>query len=198
MSREHRTARQLHDASSLDESDADALARVAKGEIDALGKIYDRHHLAVLRFVARALGNASDAEDIVHATFLTIAKIAGSYDGRLSCRPWLLGVAARLLQQRRRGAARFARMLSGFAWWSKGASHDPSNAIVARGELTVIERAVADMSEAKRVVLLMAEIEGVPCEEIAQALEIPVGTVWTRLHAARRDLRAALAEGGAR
>jgi len=196
MSRERRTAVRARD--DAEESDADALARVAKGEIDALGKIYDRHHVAVLRFVARASGNANDAEDIVHAAFLTVAKIAGSYDGRVSCRPWLLGVAARVLQQRRRGAARFARMLSGFAWWSKGASHDPQNAIAARGELSVLERAIAQMSEPKRIVLLMAEVEGVPCEQIAHALEIPVGTVWTRLHAARRELRAALGEGGAR
>ena len=59
-----------------------------------------------------------------------------------------------------------------------------------------VERALARLSEAKRVTLLMAEVEGLSCDEIAQALEIPIGTVWTRLHAARRELRQALEGGG--
>jgi RNA polymerase sigma-70 factor (ECF subfamily) len=53
-----------------------------------------------------------------------------------------------------------------------------------------VEKAVATLTEAKRVVLLLADLEGFTCEEIAAMLGIPVGTVWTRLHHARRELRA--------
>ena len=59
----------------------------------------------------------------------------------------------------------------------------------ARGD---VERALRLISEAKRITLLMAEVEEMSCPEIAAALGIPIGTVWTRLHAARRELRAAL------
>ena len=52
-----------------------------------------------------------------------------------------------------------------------------------------LEAGLAQLSSAKRSVLVLAEVEGFSCEEIAGMLEIPVGTVWTRLHHARRELR---------
>jgi RNA polymerase sigma-70 factor (ECF subfamily) len=69
---------------------------------------------------------------------------------------------------------------------------DPRPELHARRD---IERALVKISEAKRITLLMAEVEGLSCAEIAAALGVPIGTVWTRLHAARRDLRRALEEG---
>jgi RNA polymerase sigma-70 factor (ECF subfamily) len=53
------------------------------------------------------------------------------------------------------------------------------------------------LSETKRVTFLMAEVERFSCAEIAVAFGVPIGTVWTRLHAARRELREALEEGDA-
>jgi RNA polymerase sigma-70 factor (ECF subfamily) len=66
---------------------------------------------------------------------------------------------------------------------------DPRQELDARSE---VERALVRISEPKRITFLMAEAEGMTCPEIAEALQIPVGTVWTRLHAARRELRKAL------
>jgi RNA polymerase sigma-70 factor (ECF subfamily) len=71
-------------------------------------------------------------------------------------------------------------------------SVDPRPALQARSD---VERALLRISENKRVTFLMAEVEDMSCAEIAAALGIPVGTVWTRLHAARRELRRALEEG---
>ena len=56
-------------------------------------------------------------------------------------------------------------------------------------------RILAEMSPAKRVVVLMAA-EQMTCQQIADELRIPIGTVWTRLHAARRELRAAIPKEG--
>jgi RNA polymerase sigma-70 factor (ECF subfamily) len=61
---------------------------------------------------------------------------------------------------------------------------------------TDVERALLAITPPKRVTFLMAEVEGLTCPEIAQALGIPIGTVWTRLHAARRELRRALEAKG--
>ena len=74
---------------------------------------------------------------------------------------------------------------------ARAACVDPRPALQARGE---VERALARLSDAKRVAILLAKVEGLSCDEIAEALQIPVGTVWTRLHAARRELRAALGD----
>jgi len=161
--------------------DADALARVARGDVGALGEVYDRHARSLLSFAARAVGR-HHAEDIVQSTFVCAAKVASTYDARgASARSWLFGIAARLVQQRRRSFARLARALLRF---DLAASSSPEGE--ARNDL---QKGLLRLSEAKRVVLLLAEVEGFTCEEIATMLEIPVGTVWTRLHHARREMR---------
>lgn len=164
-----------------------ALRRVARGDVSALGEVYDRYAGALLRFTSRVVGR-QDAEDLVQATFMKVIRVAATYDGRSDCaRPWLFGIAARLIQERSRALSRFTRALFQLT----------QLALVARGEVVVdqgsrseLERGLMTLSEAKRVVVVLAEIEGYTCDEIAAMLAIPVGTVWTRLHHARKELRA--------
>jgi RNA polymerase sigma-70 factor (ECF subfamily) len=172
-------------------TDAELMGQLARGEIDALGELYDRYHDVVRRFLGRAARDADDVDDLVHATFLEAAQSAARYDGRPSCRPWLVGIAAHLLRRRRQRFGRFMAVLASLRG-VRATPADPRPAMQARTDL---DRALAAISEAKRVTILMAEVEGLSCAEIAAALEIPVGTVWTRLHAARRELRRALEEG---
>jgi RNA polymerase sigma-70 factor (ECF subfamily) len=173
-------------------TDAELMKQLAAGDIGALGELYDRHHRAVRRFVARATSDAEDVDDLVHGAFLTAVQSAGRYDGRDSARPWLIGVAVQLLRRRRRSLGRWLQILGAFSQLGSS-SADPRAVVPARGEL---ERALGRLSEAKRVTILLAEVEGWSCQEIAAFLEVPIGTIWTRLHAARRELRRAL-EGDA-
>ena len=168
---------------------ASALETLSRGHISALGVIYDRYHSAVFSFVQRATNNASDAEDIVHATFLTAAKAAGNFDGRESCRPWLVGIAARLVHRRKRGLLRWTRALHELSVRDGERYTDPHRELSARDEISRLSEALQQLTEPKRVVLLLAEGEGLSSEDIAVALQIPIGTVWTRIHHARRDLR---------
>ena len=172
-------------------ADPDILRRLACGEIDALGELYDRYHEIVRRFVARATSNAEDVDDLVHATFLSATRSAQRYDGRDSCRPWLIGIAVQLLRRRRQSFGRLLAVLSSLRGTGATAV-DPRPALQAR---TDVERALGRLSDVKRVTLLLAEVEGLSCAEIAAAFEVPIGTVWTRLHAARRELRKALEAG---
>lgn len=175
------------------DGDAGLLAQIAAGDLSALGALYDRHGAAVHAFVARATSRHADTDDVVHDTFLTAAGIAARFDGRASARPWLIGIAARLVQRRARRLHRIPQLLARLGW-ARPHAVDPIGALEVRSALATIVPAVARMSAAKRVVLLMAELEGMSGAEIAAALEIPIGTVWTRLHSARNELLAALGE----
>jgi len=174
---------------SADLTDGEALRRLAQGETSALASIYDRHHAALRRFVAQATNNAHDVDDMLHATFLTATKAAASFDGRESCRPWLFGIAVRLLQRRKRTLARWSRALRELTTHLGDAQLDPHRELSARDDINCLSIALGRLSEAKRVALCLAEVEGLTADEIAHALGIPVGTVWTRLHHARRELR---------
>jgi RNA polymerase sigma-70 factor (ECF subfamily) len=165
--------------------DPELFHRLAGGDIGALGALYDRHQGSLRRFVVRATGGADDVDDLVHTTFLTAAKTAARYDGRAEARPWLIGIAVQLLKRRRHALARFLSVLGALAT-TRPATSDPRRALRVQ---TDVELALGKLSEAKRVAILLAEVEGLSCAEIAEVLRIPVGTVWTRLHAARRELR---------
>jgi len=186
-----RSARSPSTIRNAPSSDPDIMNRLARGDSSALGELYDRYQEPVRRFITRATADAEDVDDLVHATFLAAAKSAARYDGRLCCRPWLVGIAVQFLRRRRQAFGRFLAVLSSLGG-ARTAIVDPRAALQARGD---VERALRLISEPKRITFLMAEVEGLSGPEIATALQIPIGTVWTRLHAARRELRQALGEG---
>ena len=82
-------------------SDAELMQQLAKGQLGALGELYDRYQAGLRSFLGRATRDSHDVDDLLHATFLAAAKTAERYDGRSSCRPWLVGIAAQLLRRRR-------------------------------------------------------------------------------------------------
>jgi RNA polymerase sigma-70 factor (ECF subfamily) len=172
---------------------------VAAGDLKALGELYDRHARAVWRSVRRSMSYSGDVEDVVHAVFLKLPQIAPSYDGRANSRGWLCGIAVRLALRHRRGVGRFRRMLHAFADTVVGrAASDPERQAADGEELAEFERALGRLSDKKRAVLVLVELEGLTAEEAARALEIPAATARTRLFHARRELRQAMGrEGGA-
>jgi RNA polymerase sigma-70 factor, ECF subfamily len=178
-------------------TDASLLVDIADGHLGALGELYDRYARDVWRAVRRSLPESADVDDVVHATFLNLPRIAGSYDGRASCRNWLCGIGVRLAMRHRRGAGRFRRMLGSFAQTLVGRkARDPERRASDNQELAVLERALAALTEKKRGVFVLVELEGLSAEEAAKALGIPAATARTRLFHARRELQEALLKGG--
>jgi RNA polymerase sigma factor (sigma-70 family) len=175
------------------ESDAELLSRVGQGELSPLGVLYDRYHDSVRQFVGWAIGGDVHADDLTHEAFLALARIAGRYDGRESARPLLIGIASKLVQEHRRGRARWSEVVQSFASaTAERTIPTPENTASVTEEMRRFDEALARLSEEKRLVVLMAEGEGLSGEEVARALEIPIGTVWTRLHYAREELRRAM------
>ncbi|HEX3344124.1 MAG TPA: RNA polymerase sigma factor [Polyangiaceae bacterium] len=180
---------------AVDTSDAELLASVAGGHLGALGELYDRYARDVWRAVRRTLPSGADVDDVVHATFLNLPRIAPSFDGRASCRNWLCGIGVRLAVRHLRGAGRLRRMLGSFAHTLTGPrTSDPEQRASHNQALVALDRALARLSEKKRAVFVLVELEGLSAAEAAAALEIPAVTARTRLFHARRELQAALGE----
>ncbi len=178
-------------------SDPELMRGIAEGDLACLGELYDRHAHGVWRAVSRTLAGSADVEDVVHATFLNLPRIAPSYDGRPECAGWLCGIAVRLSLRHSRGAGRFRRMLASFSQAATARSpSDPERSASDQEEMAIFERALADLSVKKRAVFVLVELEGLSSEEVSKALEVPAATVRTRLLHARRELHAALSRGG--
>lgn len=177
-----------------DASDAALVAWIAAGDTRALGVLFDRHAAAMRRLVSRLGLRDTDAEDVVQTTFLDVMRTASAFDGRADARPWLLGMAAMRVRRHRRSFARLAARLARFG--SEPVREVPTpecetaERLEARRALAALER----LSEKKREVFVLVALEGLSCEDVAAQIGIPVGTIWTRLHHARAELRAMLEE----
>jgi RNA polymerase sigma-70 factor (ECF subfamily) len=154
-------------------NDGALLALVASGDLEALGRIYDSYAAPLLRF-SRRLGARDDAEDVVQNVFLRVVRLAPKFDpSAISARSWLFAITARVIQERRRALRRLALAMSALSL-QKG-QRQPADAVgPRRGEL---DKCLLKLSHAKRSVVLLAELEGFSCAEIAKILGIPVGTV---------------------
>ena len=175
--------------------DAALMRRLADGNLSVLATFYDRHGERVRRFVGRATGNPSLVDDITQDTFLALTSAASRYDSGRPVRNLLVGIAGKLILRERRRVAITARILGELKSWIGDADQrTPEGAAEASQHLRRYDRALARLSHDKRVTIVMCDLEGMSGAEIAEALEIPVGTVWTRLHKARRELRRSVFE----
>jgi RNA polymerase sigma factor (sigma-70 family) len=194
--RRHRPPSAQAEPASERGTDAELMAQVASGQLEALGELFDRHEPEVRRYLHRLGASAGDIDDLVQVTFLEIVRAAARFDPQQSARAWLLGVATFMLRRQRRT---LGRALARLTFWKSASTQDapPSTPLelIEGEELTRrVERALARLSPKKREVFVLVTLEGLSGEETARTLDIPVSTVWTRLHHARRELRAALRE----
>ncbi len=177
--------------------DAELVALCARGDLRALGELYERHAKHVFRVVDRVTRGSGDVDDIVQATFLKLPEIAKTFDGRDSARAWLAGIGARLALRHMRSAARFARMLEGFARTRTGlAEGSPEAKAHDNQRLAAFEAALGELSPKLRAVFVLVELDGMAQEMAAEVLEVPPVTVRTRLFKARQELKKSMKRAG--
>jgi RNA polymerase sigma factor (sigma-70 family) len=176
--------------------DAQLLERFAASQDEyAFAALLKRHGPMVLAVCRRVLNDAHDAEDAYQATFLVLAKKAGSVRQHASVASWLYGVAyrtalkARVAAARRRSAEREATPV-------RTAEPDAAREALWRDLRPALDEEVARLPEKNRAAFVLCYLEGRTAEEAAQALACPRGTVLSRLAWARERLRAQLTRRG--
>jgi RNA polymerase sigma factor (sigma-70 family) len=176
--------------------DSDVIGR-SLAEPEAFAGIYDRHAAALLRFLGRRVG-AETGEALAHEAFRIAFERRKSFDtSRASALPWLYGIAANLLRKHRRAEARRLRASARMAAGSEAADRrGAAAALQARVLLPRVAEAVDALPELERQALLLFAWEELPYEIIAEALDVPIGTVRSRLSRARGRLRELLGERG--
>ncbi|MDI9641658.1 sigma-70 family RNA polymerase sigma factor [Kamptonema cortianum] len=165
-------------------------------DYDAFGKIIDLYQARVLGFVRRMLRNEEDSLDVTQEVFIKAYQAIGTFDGRSSLRSWLFRIAYNLCVDKARRKARSLATISIAGSeeneepleFSDG-RWDPSQAVLDDELKLVIEQAVCSMSDKLRTVLLLHDREDMGYEEIAATINVPVGTVKSRLFLARNHLQ---------
>lgn len=179
-------------------SDEALVAACALGDGAALGALFDRHHEALHRFLGRlARRDPADVDDLVQSTFVEAWRSAARFRGGAAVRTWLFAIAANLVRHRSRAEGRRRAAMAGLAAAPPAASATPDDDAMRRQLVDRLGAALETLSHDLREVFVLCEIEEVPGVDVARALGLREGTVWRRLHDARKALRREL-EGGRR
>jgi RNA polymerase sigma-70 factor (ECF subfamily) len=180
-----------------DPDDAALLGGIAHGDQAAMAEFYLRHSQAVLAQICLVVGERALAEEVFQDTMLAIWRNAGSFRGEATVRTWMIAIARRKARDRLR--RRQLRLVSDLRLIDEPSPGPGPEAIaLARSEVTEVAAAVAALGRSHREVLGLAFGAGLSLAEVAEVLQVPVGTVKSRLTAARTALVRTLGEKGDR
>lgn len=186
----------LQSPSRLEEcSDAELIQRHMDGDSEAFGTLLRRYEGELYGFLRRFTGNAALAEDVFQDTFLQVHLSAGMFDPTRNFRPWLFTVASNkardaLRKRKRKSAAPLDASPASLE--TEGTYADlmpsdvppPSEDLLNQEQRAAVQTIVDSLPEPLRLVLILSYFQSLPYKEIADILEIPLGTVKSRLHAA--------------
>ena len=167
-------------------------ARVRDGDPDAFGELFDGHARAVHSLAFRLTGNRHAAEDVVSLTFLEAWRLHDRIDrDGESLRPWLLGITVNVVRNFTRASRRHQAAMARLP--DPGVVPDFADEVASRlddgARLTAVRRAFSRLRPQEQDVVALCVWSGLDYAEAAAALEVPVGTVRSRLSRARRKLR---------
>jgi RNA polymerase sigma factor (sigma-70 family) len=169
-------------------SDADIIRRSVESPQD-FGEIFRRHYASVAAYASRRLGTR-DGEDIAANAFIIAFERRSRFDTRYpSAKPWLLGITANLVRHHLRDERVHAAALTRSPVDAPAAIDDDPDRLDAWRLRPVLAAALLSLSEDDRETFLLVALGEITYEEAAAALGIPVGTVRSRLHRARRAMR---------
>jgi RNA polymerase sigma-70 factor (ECF subfamily) len=179
--------------------DADLIQRAQGGDGDAYGKLVVKYQDLVYNAVYRMVGREDEAADIAQEAFVKGWRALGSFEGRAQFGTWIYRIAINACISDRRGMKR--RKATSLNSAMRGSDDEeggldvadgapePAEQLVDRENVRLVQEAIGEMEPEFRTMIVMRDMEGRPYEEIAAVLEVPVGTVRSRLHRARQALK---------
>jgi RNA polymerase sigma-70 factor (ECF subfamily) len=176
------------------EDEAALIERAQQGDRNAFGELVRRHHRGVVNVVYRMCGDVQLAEDAAQDAFIRAWSNLSSYRPQASLRNWLYRIAVNaaldVLRRKAEGPYETVESLR-----AADPAAGPEDALLQKEQAIAVQNAMMALTEASRAVLILREYGDLSYREIAAALDIPVGTVMSRLNYARDRLRILLEPG---
>jgi len=175
----------------------------AEGRLDAQA-LFRAHAVFVASFLQRIGTPTADVDDLVQEVFLVVHRKGGYVPGPGRPRTWLAAIALHVARTGRRTRGRRREQPDEDALLAVSSTSTPDAELEARRALARMQRALDGLDLEHRAAFVLYELDGESCEAIASAFGVPIGTVYSRLHHARRRFTSAYAalgdteDGGAR
>ena len=167
-------------------TDAELLRRVAAGDQAAMKALYERHSASVFHFVRGRLGDAFEAADVMHEVFLDVWRMADRWEGRSSVKTWIFGIARNKAVDRVRRAVRTEVREPDETVADD--SPNPERLAEAASDAARLRACVEALADHQRTAIRLAFFEDLSYPEIAEVEGVPVGTIKTRIHHAKKLL----------
>lgn len=158
--------------------------------------LFRAHGAFVAAFVRRMGVDGAELDDVVQDVFLIAHKKGGFVPGTAKPTTWLAAIAMGEVRNRRRKASRRAGVVSPGEPQREvvARSGDPFESLDREQRVRLVQAALDRLPDDKRSLFILFELEGEACPALADAFDVPVGTVYSRLHAARRAFEQAVRE----
>jgi RNA polymerase sigma-70 factor, ECF subfamily len=179
-----------------DDSDQQLVLRVQAGEKGAFDLLVRKYQHRVLKLVSRFVSDAAEAEDVAQEAFIKAYRALASFRGDSAFYTWLyriaINTAKNALVSNRRRPVDFDLDLQDPEQYDRHArlkeGDTPEGVLLTEEIRTVVERAMEQLPEDLRTAIVLRELEGLSYEEIAEAMDCPVGTVRSRIFRAREAI----------
>lgn len=166
------------------------MTRLAEGRADALDLLVGRHYAPLLGYLTRLLADRAQAEDLTQETFLKVLRRAATYKADRPFKPWLYAIATNLARDGFRLAEN--RYLTDRELDESVPDGDAETATLRLDTTEPVAHALKQLSLGYRAVVVLRFYNELSLSDIATALDLPLGTVKSRLHTATRQLAALL------
>jgi RNA polymerase sigma-70 factor, ECF subfamily len=175
------------------QEEASLVVRLRQGDRRAFEELVIAYQHRVFGVALRMLGNRAEAEDIAQETFLRAHRAMHEFRGEARLHTWLYAIASRLCLNRLASADHRLVRSDEEALAAAPAGEPSAAAVLERAELdAAVREAIAALPGDRRIVVVLRDVEGLSYEEIGETLGLEPGTVRSRLHRARLDLKAKL------
>jgi len=164
-----------------------------RGDPRAFEDLVRAYQHRVFGVALRMLGSRAEAEEVAQEVFLRVHRAIDDFRGESKLSTWLYAIASRLCLNHLASGERRAAREGEETLTRLASSHAGPADELERSELeAALHRAIAELPEDRRIVVVLRDLQGLAYDEIAAALELELGTVRSRLHRARTDLKAKL------
>jgi RNA polymerase sigma-70 factor (ECF subfamily) len=180
-------------------SDQTLIDSCLAGRREAFGQLVERYQNRLFHSLVHLLGSTEDAQDAAQDAFVHAFEKLGTYRGQSQFYSWLFRIAFNTAISTKRKTRRMSvslearRDASGIEPSDVNPSAEPSFAMDVSDRQRLVQQALAELSEEFRTAIVLKEIDGMSYDEIADVIQVPLGTVRSRIHRARLELREKLA-----
>ncbi len=177
----------------MNPTEVELVLQMQAGNLEALGLLYDRYRQMVFRTALAITGDRDAANDLLQDVFLRLFRFADHIDPQRPLEPWLYRMTTNLSYSWIKRHRRWLRPLEDLVEWIAGSGKDtPHEAAEFNEDWRELQQGLLALPIQQRVVIVLYYLNDLSLQEISEILEVPVGTIKSRLHYGRIALRKSL------